>query len=143
MRPHQRFTVDIFLQKAFTHHQAEIAPCAPPRGIRRLVDDVAQIIEATRRSGLAIGQPLFARLPTFPRLGGEAQNFDLDAQRSSVRARMSAQVAATVIGRPRIEPELSMTSETTVSRNLVSRSFLKESGCMGSMMSLTRRAGSR
>ena len=41
----------------------------------------------------------------------------LTPQRSSVRARMSAQVAATVIGRPRIEPELSSSSVTTVSRN--------------------------
>ena len=31
---------------------------------------------------------------------------------------MSAQVAATVIGRPRIEPELSISSVTTVSRNV-------------------------
>ena len=43
----------------------------------------------------------------------------------------------------RIEPELSMTSETTVSLNCVSRSFLKESGCIGSMIRRTRRAGSR
>ena len=55
-------------------------------------------------------------------------------QRSSVRARMSAQVAATVIGRPRIEPELSISSVTTVSRKIVSRSILKESGVIGSMM---------
>jgi len=34
-------------------------------------------------------------------------------QRSSVRARMSALIAATVIGRPRIEPELSMTRLTS------------------------------
>ena len=52
-------------------------------------------------------------------------------QRSSVRARMSAQVAATVIGRPRIEPELSISSVTTVSRNVVSFSCLKDSGCVG------------
>ena len=50
----------------------------------------------------------------------------LTPQRSSVRARMSAQVAATVIGRPRIEPELSSSSVTTVSRNSVSRSALKD-----------------
>src|SRR5215212_60532 len=52
----------------------------------------------------------------------------LTPQRSSVRARMSAQVAATVIGRPRIEPELSRSRVTTVSRNSVSFSCLKESG---------------
>ena len=55
-------------------------------------------------------------------------------QRSSVRARMSAQTAATMIGRPRIEPELSIRSETTVSRNSVSFSSLKESGAVGSMI---------
>ena len=49
-------------------------------------------------------------------------------QRSSVRARMSALIAATVIGRPRIEPELSISSDTTVSRNSVSFSCLKDSG---------------
>ena len=56
----------------------------------------------------------------------------LTPQRSSVRARMSAQVAATVIGRPRIEPELSSSSVTTVSRKLVSFSRLNDSGCSGS-----------
>ena len=33
-------------------------------------------------------------------------------------------MAATVIGRPRMEPELSISSVTTVSRNSVSRSRL-------------------
>ena len=50
----------------------------------------------------------------------------LTPQRSSVRARISAQVAATVIGRPRIEPELSSRSVTTVSRKLVSFSRLND-----------------
>src|ERR1044071_44777 len=63
-------------------------------------------------------------------------------QRSSVRARMSAQVAATVIGRPRIEPELSSSSVTTVSRKLVSFSRLNDSACSGSMMMRGSRAGS-
>ena len=38
---------------------------------------------------------------------------------------MSAQTAATMIGRPRIEPELSISSETTVSRNSISSSLLE------------------
>ena len=38
-------------------------------------------------------------------------------QRSSVRAMMSALIAAIEIGRPRIEPELSISSVTTVSLN--------------------------
>ena len=65
----------------------------------------------------------------------------LTPQRSSVRARMSAQIAATVIGRPRIEPELSSSSVTTVSRNSVSRSTLKDSGCIGSTTTRASRAG--
>src|SRR3546814_7021754 len=44
---------------------------------------------------------------------------------------MSALIAAMVIGRPRIDPELSMSSDTTVSRNSMSRSVLKDSGCVG------------
>ena len=48
----------------------------------------------------------------------------LTPQRSRVRARMSALIAATVIGRPRIEPELSISRITTVSRNSVSFSRL-------------------
>ena len=52
----------------------------------------------------------------------------LTPQRSSVRARISAQVAATVIGRPRIEPELSKSSVTTVSRKVASFSCMNDSG---------------
>ena len=48
----------------------------------------------------------------------------LTAQRSSVRARMSALIAATEMGRPRIDPELSSNSVTTVSRKVVSFSRL-------------------
>jgi hypothetical protein len=54
----------------------------------------------------------------------DAEDLDLTPQRSKVRARMSALIAATVIGRPRIDPELSMRSVTTVSRKSVSRSRL-------------------
>ena len=46
-------------------------------------------------------------------------------QRSRVRASTSAEIAAIEIGRPRIEPELSSSSVTTVSRNSVSRSRLE------------------
>src|SRR5438270_473853 len=67
----------------------------------------------------------------------------LTPQRSSVRAKISAQVAATVIGRPRIEPELSISSVTTVSRNAVSFSRLNESGCRESTMMRGSLAGSR
>src|ERR1700732_3188696 len=53
-------------------------------------------------------------------------------QRSSVRAKISAHVAATVMGRPRIEPELSSRSVTTVSRKLVSFSRLTEQSLLES-----------
>ena len=45
-------------------------------------------------------------------------------QRSKVRAIISALIAAMLIGRPRMEPELSINNVTTVSRNWVSRSIL-------------------
>ena len=61
-------------------------------------------------------------------------------QRSRVRARMSAHIAATAIGRPRIEPELSISSDTTVSRNSVSFSSLYDSGCSGLTTTRVRRA---
>jgi hypothetical protein len=48
----------------------------------------------------------------------------LTPQRSSVRAMMSAQIAAIEMGRPRIDPELSIRSVTTVSLKSVSRSTL-------------------
>ena len=46
---------------------------------------------------------------------------------SRVRARISALIAATVIGLPRIDPELSISNDTTVSLKSVSFSFLNES----------------
>ena len=101
----------------------------------------------------SLSRPGFGGLPSFSHFSRAWPPFQarvvkpristLTPQRSSVRARMSAQVAATVIGRPRIEPELSSSSVTTVSRNLVSRSCLKDSGCIGSMTTRTSRAGSR
>ena len=48
----------------------------------------------------------------------------LTPQRSSVRAMMSALIAAMEIGRPRIEPELSISRVTMVSLNSTSRSIL-------------------
>jgi len=39
---------------------------------------------------------------------------------------MSPQIAAMAIGRPRIEPLLSISSDTTVSLNSVSRSILND-----------------
>lgn len=66
-----------------------------------------------RRPGEAVLPALIQSsrlMPPFHARGGEAEDLGLDQQRSSVRARMSAQTAATMIGRPRIEPELSISS---------------------------------
>src|SRR5258705_504166 len=82
-------------------------------------------------------------LPPFQARVVKASTSTLTAQRSSVRARMSAHMAATMIGRPRIEPELSNSNETTVSRKSISRSILKESGCIGSTTIRESRALSR
>ena len=51
--------------------------------------------------------------------------------RSSVLAIISAQIAAIVIGRPLIEPELSISKVTIVSLNFISFSCLYESGNKG------------
>jgi hypothetical protein len=61
-------------------------------------------------------------------------------QRSKVRARMSAHSAATMIGRPRIEPELSSSNVTTVSLNGMSSSCLNDSGDIGSVITRVSRA---
>ena len=67
----------------------------------------------------------FSRLcPPFQARVVKPSTSTFTAQRSSVRARMSPHIAATVIGRPRIEPELSISRLTTVSRNSVSSSRL-------------------
>jgi hypothetical protein len=76
-------------------------------------------------------QPASRDCPPFQARVVKPRISTLTPQRSSVRARMSAQVAATVIGRPRIEPELSISSVTTVSRNSVSLLLLKDSGASG------------
>src|SRR6202011_6280747 len=79
MRPDQCLAVDVLLQDALAQHQAEIAPGAPPGGVGRLVDDVAQIVEPPGIGRLAGGNPALARLPALPGAGGEAEDLDLDA----------------------------------------------------------------
>jgi hypothetical protein len=117
VRPEQRLAVDVFLQQALAHHQAEIAARAPPGRVGRLVDDVAQVVEPARGGGLPSFSHFSRACPPFQARVVKPRISTLTPQRSSVRARMSAQIAATVIGRPRIEPELSSSSVTTVSRN--------------------------
>src|SRR5690348_14303142 len=79
VRPVQRLAVDVLLQQPLAHHQAEILSRTTPWGIRSLVDDVAEIVEAAGIGRLAGGKPGFARLPALPGAGGEAENLDLDA----------------------------------------------------------------
>src|SRR5690606_31113187 len=79
VRPVERLAVDVFLEQALAHHQAEILARAPPRRIGRLVDDVAQIVEAAGIRWLAGGEPRLARLAAFPGPRREAENLDFDA----------------------------------------------------------------
>ena len=55
---------------------------------------------------------------------------------SKVLARISVEIAAIVIGLPLIEPELSIKSETTVSLNSVSFSFLYDKELSGVVITL-------
>ncbi len=77
MRPFQRLAVDILLQQAFLHHQAQIGPRPTHRRIGALVDDVAQVVEATRALRAAIGEPFLTALTAFPGACGEAEDLDL------------------------------------------------------------------
>ena len=74
-----------------------------------------------RRPGLA-GLPAASQVsracPPFQARVVKPRISTLTPQRSSVRARISAQQAATMIGRPRMLPELSSSSVTTVSRKI-------------------------
>jgi hypothetical protein len=91
----------------------------------------------------AVGEPFLAALPALPGPVVKPRISTLTWQRSSVRASTSAQIAAIEIGRPRIEPELSSSSVTTVSRNSVSFSTLKDSGVVGLATTRASRPASR
>ena len=79
VRPVERLAVDVLLEQALAHHQAEVLARAPPRRVGRLVDDVAQIVEPAGIGRLAGGEPMLARLPALPGARGEAEDLDLDA----------------------------------------------------------------
>ena len=79
VRPVERLAVDVLLQQALAHHQAEILARAPPGRVGGLVDDVAQVVEAAGIGGLAGLQPGLARLAALPGARGEAEDLDLDA----------------------------------------------------------------
>ena len=79
MRPIQRLAVDVLLQQALAHHQAQILARAPPWRVGALVDEMAQVVEAAGRRRLAGLKPSLARLPALPGPRREAEDFDLDA----------------------------------------------------------------
>jgi hypothetical protein len=79
VRPQQRLAVDVLLEDALAQHQAEVLAGAPPRRVGRLVDDVAQVVEAARVGRLAGAEPLLAALAALPGARREAQDLDLDA----------------------------------------------------------------
>src|SRR5262249_21427651 len=79
VRPVERLAVDVLLEQAFTHHQPEILARPSPRGVGRLVDNVAEIVEAAGILRLAGGEPRLARLAALPGPRGKAQYLDLDA----------------------------------------------------------------
>ena len=78
MRPFQRLAVDVFLEQALFHHQAQIGAHPPPGRIGTFVDDMAQVIEPSGLGGPPFGQPFLAALAALPRPGGKAQDLDLD-----------------------------------------------------------------
>ncbi|MNC53690.1 hypothetical protein D3C75_1031270 [compost metagenome] len=78
MRPGQGLAVDVFLQQALAHHQAQVLLGPAPRGVGGLVDDVAQVVQASRIGGLAGADPRLTALTALPGAGGEAQDLDLD-----------------------------------------------------------------
>ena len=77
MRPFERLAVDIFLEQALLHHQAEIVPRTAPWRIGALVDDVAKIVQSARILRLVGFHPFFAGLPALPGASGEAENLHL------------------------------------------------------------------
>ena len=79
VRPVQRLAVDVLLEQALAHHQAEVAPRASPRRVRRLIDNVANVVEAARIGFLALIEPELAGLTALPGAGGEAEDLDLHA----------------------------------------------------------------
>ena len=78
MGPFQRLAIDVFLQKPFLHHQAEVFPRPAPGGVGGLVDDVAQVVQPPGHLRTAVLKPKFAGLAAFPGAGGEAQDLDFD-----------------------------------------------------------------
>src|SRR3712207_8702863 len=64
VRPVESLPVDVLLEQSLAHHQAQVLARAPPGCVRRLVDDVAQIVERSEEhtSELQSRQYLVCRL---------------------------------------------------------------------------------
>ena len=78
--------------------------------------------------------------PPFQALVVKPRTSAFTPHRSRVLVNISAQVAATIIGRPLIDPELSISNVTTVSLKSVSLSILNDNGCIGSVTTRTNLA---
>jgi hypothetical protein len=87
VRPEQRLAVDVFLQQALAHHQAEVAARAAPGLVGLLVDDVAQVVEAAGIGGLPSASHFSRLCPPFHARVVKPRISVFTPQRSSVRAR--------------------------------------------------------
>src|SRR5262249_24964590 len=77
--PVQRLAVDILLQQAFAHDQAQVLARTPPGCVGRLVDNMAQVIQSAGVGWLAGRKPVLARLAALPGTRRKPENLDLDA----------------------------------------------------------------
>src|SRR5687768_18278727 len=55
--PYTTLFRSVFLQEPLAHHQSEILARAPPRRVRRLIDDVPEIVEPAGIGRLAGREP--------------------------------------------------------------------------------------
>ena len=79
MGPQQRLAVDVLFQDVPIKHQAKLSPGIPIRRIRRLVNDMAQIIKSARIIRLAIGFPKLGRTATVKVYGGKPEYLYINA----------------------------------------------------------------
>ena len=110
--------------RPFAQHQPQRFPGPPPRCIRRLVDDMPQIVQTSGFAGLPSASQRSRACPPFQALGCETKDFDLhtaplQCPRKDIGAHRRHRDRAA-----RMEPELSISRVTMVSRNSVSFSIL-------------------
>ena len=115
-----------------------------PWRICRLINNVPQVIQSRPGfCGLPFCIHFSLAVPPFHCLVVKPSISTFTPHRSKVLAKISALIAAIVIGRPRIDPELSISKETTVSLNSVSFSILYERGYKGAVTTLESRPASK